>query len=193
MTLTYLKSTGQLFCVLFLNLHLFDDLHRSKLGYVFWAATLDKWCGVLLSELHQEVVRFSFFESFIEVYSSFTRLWKFLRYNKWTQCIWYTHIHSLWFFSHIDDHGILGRALCATQQAPAGQSFHILHCAFANPKPQVHHSHLLDLSPLVTISFQSLWVCFFFFLSFFFFCFFVFLGIHPWHMEFSRWGSGSEL
>ena len=31
---------------------------------------------------------------------------------------------------------ILGRVPCATQRVPFGQSFHIPHCACANPKPQ---------------------------------------------------------
>ena len=50
-------------------------------------------------------------------------------------------IHSLWFFSHIDYHRILGRVPCAIQQVPVGQSFHIPQCAYANPKPLVRPSH----------------------------------------------------
>ena len=34
----------------------------------------------------------------------------------------YTHIHSLWFFSHIDYHRILGRVLSAIQQVQAPSS-----------------------------------------------------------------------
>ena len=45
-----------------------------------------------------------------------------LLYNKMTQSDVYTHPFSLRFFSHIDYHGILGRALCAV---PIGQSFYI--------------------------------------------------------------------
>ena len=48
----------------------------------------------------------------------------------------YTHPFSFRFFAHIDDHGILGRALCATQQVPTGQSFHVPQCAYAIPSPQ---------------------------------------------------------
>ena len=53
----------------------------------------------------------------------------------------YTYIHLLWFFSHIDRHRILGRVLCAMQQVPISQSFHIPRCAYANPRPPVHLSH----------------------------------------------------
>ena len=63
---------------------------------------------------------------------------------------------SLRIFSHIDYHRTLGSVLCAIQQVPFGQSFHIPHCAYANPKPPVHTSHSPPhLSPLVTISFSK--------------------------------------
>ena len=50
----------------------------------------------------------------------------------------YTHTFSLGFFSHLDDHRLLGRVLCAIQQVPIGQWFHIPPCASASPKPPVH-------------------------------------------------------
>ena len=39
----------------------------------------------------------------------------------------YTVNTSILFQSHIDHHRILSRVLCAIQQVPDGQSFHILH------------------------------------------------------------------
>ena len=48
----------------------------------------------------------------------------------------YTHPLSFRFFSHIDAHRISGRALCAVQQVPAGQSFHRPQGACANSNPQ---------------------------------------------------------
>ena len=36
---------------------------------------------------------------------------------------------------------MLGRVLCAIQQVPVGQSFHMPQRAYANPKPLVHPSH----------------------------------------------------
>jgi len=52
----------------------------------------------------------------------------------------YTYPFSFRFCSHID-HRILGRVLCALQQVPIGQSFHIPQCAYPSPKPLVHSSH----------------------------------------------------
>ena len=49
---------------------------------------------------------------------------------------------SLRFFPHIDYHRTLGRVLCAVQQVPNGQSFHIPQCAYANPKPPIQPSQL---------------------------------------------------
>ena len=51
------------------------------------------------------------------------------------------HISILRFFAHIDHDRILCRILCAIQQVPVGQSFHIPQCAYTNPKPPVHPSH----------------------------------------------------
>ena len=54
----------------------------------------------------------------------------------------YTHPFSFRFFSRIDYHRMLGRVPCAIQQVPIGQSFHILQCAHADPKPHTHpHIH----------------------------------------------------
>ena len=44
---------------LFLNVDLPDGLHVIRSGYIFLAGILYKWCCVLLSESHQEVVRLS--------------------------------------------------------------------------------------------------------------------------------------
>ena len=63
-----------------------------------------------------------------------------------------THIHPFRFFPHIDCHGILGRVFCAVQQVPFGQSFHMLHCTYTNPKLPVHPSPL-NLFSLVTVNF----------------------------------------
>ena len=51
------------------------------------------------------------------------------------QLYMYTHFR---FFSHIDYPRKVGRVLCAVQQVPIGQLFHIPQCAYANPKPSVH-------------------------------------------------------
>ena len=60
----------------------------------------------------------------------------------------YTHPFLFRFFSHIDDHGILGGVPCAVQQVPTGQSCHMSFlCVYASPNPH--------LSPLVTISLFS--------------------------------------
>ena len=71
---------------------------------------------------------------FIE-YSSFTRLWSFLLYHEVIQLHGYTHPFFFRFFSYINHHGILGRAACAIQQVPLGQSFHIPQCTYTNSKP----------------------------------------------------------
>ena len=71
------------------------------------------------------------------------------------QSYMYTFPSPFRFFSHTDYHTILGSVLCAIQQVPNGQSFHIPQCAYVNPKPPVHPSHSLYLSPLVTTSFSK--------------------------------------
>ena len=53
-------------------------------------------------------------------------------YTTKTQFYLDTHSFSFRFFSHIDDHGIVGRGPCALQQVPTGQSFHIPQCDSAN-------------------------------------------------------------
>ena len=68
-----------------------------------------------------------------------------------------THPFSFRLLSHIDDHRIVGRAPCARQQVPVGQSFHISQCACASPTPPVHPSPS-HLSALVPISKLSYWV-----------------------------------
>ena len=67
----------------------------------------------------------------------------------------YTHLFSFRFFSHIDYHRILGSVLCALQQVPGGQSFHIPQCADASPKALIHSTPptSLHLSPVVTTVF----------------------------------------
>ena len=52
------------------------------------------------------------------------------------------HIHIPILFQILfpRNHRMLGRVLCALQQVPVGQSFHIPHCVYANPKPPVHPS-----------------------------------------------------
>ena len=52
----------------------------------------------------------------------------------------YTHPFFFRFFFQVDDHRTLGRVLCAIQQVPIGQSFHIPQCAHACPKPPVYPS-----------------------------------------------------
>ena len=59
-------------------------------------------------------------------------------YNKVVQLYIHTHPIHFRFFSHMDYYRILGRVLCAIQQVPVGQSFHIPQCAYACPKPPVH-------------------------------------------------------
>ena len=68
---------------------------------------------------------------------------------------WYIYTYPFYFrfFSHIGYHRILGRVLCAIQQVPVGQTFHIPQCEYASPKPPICLSH-----PEV-----FLFVCFFFF------------------------------
>lgn len=63
----------------------------------------------------------------------------------------YTHPFSLRLFPQIAYYRILGRILCANQQDPTGQSFHIPLCAYAYPKPKSIHQP--QMSPLVTIFF----------------------------------------
>ena len=82
------------------------------------------------------LILFSFFKVLFR-YSWFTRLWSFLLYSRVIQLCVYTHLFSFGFFSHIDDHRIMGRVLCATQQVPAGQSFHFPQCACASPQTPV--------------------------------------------------------
>ena len=65
---------------------------------------------------------------------------------------------SFRFFFDIDYYRILRSGLWAIQQVLIGQSFHIPQLAFANPKSPVH---LPYLSPLVTISFSTLFFFFF--------------------------------
>ena len=112
-----------------------------------------------------------------------------------TQSYIYTYPFSLRFFSHANYRRILGRVLCAIQQVPDDQSFHIFQCAYAIPKSPVHLSHILpvpfgnhtffkiceSISVLQISSFASL-------LNFLFF-----LGLYPWHMEVPRLGLESEL
>ena len=43
-------------------------------------------------------------------------------------------------------HRILGRVLCAIQQVPFGQSFHVPWCAYANPKPSMFDPYTILLS-----------------------------------------------
>ena len=72
-------------------------------------------------------------------------------YNKVIQLYMYKHFS---FILHIDYHRILGRVLCAIQQVPIVQSFHVAQYAYTNPKPIVHpHPYPTHLSPLVTIRF----------------------------------------
>ena len=52
----------------------------------------------------------------------------------------YTYPFPFRFFSHIYYHRILGRVLCAIQQVPVDQSFHVLQCAYARVKPLIHPS-----------------------------------------------------
>ena len=63
---------------------------------------------------------FSFFKVLLK-YSWLTVLWSFLIYNK------VMHTSILFQIFQIDYYRILGRILCALQQVPVGQSFHILH------------------------------------------------------------------
>ena len=73
---------------------------------------------------------------------------------------WFSYPFPFRFFSHIDYHRLLDRALCAAQQVPVGQSFHRPQCAYANPKPPVNPSHPPKLVPFSNHNFFSLWVCF---------------------------------
>jgi len=59
-----------------------------------------------------------------------------LLYNRVLQLYIYTHPFFLRFFSHIDDHRLLGRVPCARQQVPTGSSLHKPPCAYASPSPQ---------------------------------------------------------
>ena len=94
-------------------------------------------------------------------------LWSFLLYNKVLQLYMCTHPSFLRYFSHIDDHGTLGRALCAVPQVPVGQPFHWPQCAcpplllmalcvnflsirhLASPTPPPH-PYGINLSPLAS-------------------------------------------
>ena len=57
-------------------------------------------------------------------------------------------VHSLSVFSHTNDHRILGRVPCVSQQVPVDLSFHRPQGACASPTPPVHPSP--HLSPLGT-------------------------------------------
>ena len=96
-------------------------------------------------------------------------------------------------------HRILGKVLCAMQQVPVGQSFHIPQCAYANPKAPFHPC----LSPSVPFSNQRFFkdclfhsenkfTCKFLRLLTFFFGG-VSLGPHLRHIEVPRLGVQLEL
>ena len=98
-------------------------------------------------------MRFFFFFHLLSVVEA-ELIYKFARSflldNKGIQLYTHTHPFSFRFFSHIGDHRVLGRVLCARQQVPVGQSFHRPQCVHMPvPNPQ---SLPLSLSALVTIS-----------------------------------------
>ena len=77
---------------------------------------------------------FHFLKSYWSIYD-FTMLWHFPLYNKVIPYMC-TLPFSFRVFSHINYHRIQGRVLCAIQQVPDGQSFHITQWVYASSKPQ---------------------------------------------------------
>ena len=82
-----------------------------------------------------------------------------LLYNKTIQLFMCTHPFSFRFFSHTDDHGVLGSVLRAVQQSPVGPSFHRPQPACASPKPSP--SLPPTPVPLGNHMFFKVWVCFY--------------------------------
>ena len=137
------------------------DLSEGRLQYTGSIVALN--CR-LRNLLHLDCSGLGFFFNFF-----FKFYWNIVNFqgsdNLCCTTKWPSHpcirIHSLRFFSHIDDPRTLGRVPCAIQQVRVGQSFCIPQCACAKCQSQTPSPSLPlpDLSLLVTVSFSKNAIC----------------------------------